>query len=288
VPGAVDPVGVATFGAQVEATAGPVEHAVDLLAVLVGQLSGTGRAAAEGLLGPADELAHLAVDAELLEPGADPLREWWLRCPVPGGPGRFVRWLVVAAHAPTLASRGASGPAPEGGPELGAGCQTREMTAFTVRNRSSATVHAKPARVWDALTDPDLLPRLTPYLREIDADGDRWVWHLARVPVLGVGIAPSFTELMTFDRHSRITFTHDPELPQERAGVDGTYRLAPAGGGTDVAIDLAITVDLPFPSMARPAVRTAMRGVVMAMGSRFSANLVRHLGSSSTPSGVPS
>ena len=158
------------------------------------------------------------------------------------------------------------------------------MTAFTVRNRSSATVAATTTQVWDALTDPDLLPRLTPYLREIEADGDRWVWHLSRVPVLGVGIAPSFTEVMGFEPHSAITFTHDPERPDERAGVDGTYHLRPAATGTRLAIDLAITVDLPFPSMTRPAVQTAMRGVVGAMGSRFSANLVRHLGTA--PSGV--
>jgi carbon monoxide dehydrogenase subunit G len=160
------------------------------------------------------------------------------------------------------------------------------MTAFTVRNRSSATVAATTTQVWDALTDPDLLPRLTPYLREIEADGDRWVWHLSRVPVLGIGIAPSFTELMTFDRQATITFTHDPDRPDERAGVDGTYRLKPSGKGTDLAIDLSITVDLPFPSLARPAVQTAMRGVVAAMGSRFSGNLVRHLDASTTSSGV--
>ncbi len=162
------------------------------------------------------------------------------------------------------------------------------MTAFTVRNRSSAKVEATPAEVWAALTDPGLLPRLTPYLREIEADGDHWVWHLSRVPVLGIGIAPSFTEVMTFDEPTTITFTHDPERPGERAGVDGTYRLRPAGEGTDLAIDLSITVELPFPSLARPAVQTAMRGVVAAMGSRFSANLLRHLGSSASRSGVDS
>jgi carbon monoxide dehydrogenase subunit G len=162
------------------------------------------------------------------------------------------------------------------------------MTAFTVRNRSSATVGAPPAQVWDALTDPVLLTRLTPYLREIESDGDRWVWHLRRVPVLGIGIAPSFTEVMTFEKQATITFTHDPERPEERAGVDGTYRLKPSGAGTDLAIDLSITVDLPFPALARPAVQTAMRGVVAAMGTRFSANLVRHLGTSTSRSGVGS
>jgi hypothetical protein len=117
-------------------------------------------------------------------------------------------------------------------------------------------------------------------------DGDRWVWHLRRVPVLGIGIAPSFTEVMRFEPRSSITFTHDPERPEERAGVEGTYRLTPARTGTDLAIDLAITVDLPFPSLARPAVHTAMRGVVAAMGSRFAAKLVRHLETSAAGSHV--
>lgn len=153
------------------------------------------------------------------------------------------------------------------------------MTEFTVRNRSSATVQAPRAAIWTALTDPDLLPRLTPYLHAIEVDGDRWRWHLARIPVLGVGIAPSFTEVMDFDAPSSITFEHDPTRPDERAGVSGRYHLKEARSGTDLAIDLAISVDLPFPSVARPAVQTAMKGVVGAMGSRFSSNLVRHLDS---------
>ena len=44
-----------------------------------------------------------------------------------------------------------------------------------------------------------------------------------------------------------------------------------------MAIDLAISIDMPFPSLARPAVQTAMKGIVGAMGKRFSSNLVRHL-----------
>ena len=47
--------------------------------------------------------------------------------------------------------------------------------------------------------------------------------------------------------------------------------------GTDVSIELAITVELPFPRVARPAVHPAMRAVVATMGYRFSHNLVRHL-----------
>ena len=152
------------------------------------------------------------------------------------------------------------------------------MAEFTVRNRSAAVVAALRADVWRALTDPDLLPRLTPYLRRIEVDGDRWTWHLTRIPLLGAVVAPSFTEVMTFDEPGSITFEHDPERQDERASVSGKYRLAATSSGTDLRIDLGIAVDLPFPRVAGPAVRTAMRGVVAVMGRRFSTNLVRHLG----------
>lgn len=153
------------------------------------------------------------------------------------------------------------------------------MTSFSVRNRSAATVEAPREDIWAALTDPDLLPRLTPYLARIDADGDRWVWHLRRIPVLSTAVNPSFTEVMGFDEPSSITFRHDEKQAHEQAGVEGAYHLADGHRGTRLSIDLAITVDLPFPRLARPGVETAMKGVVLTMGRRFSTNLVRHLGS---------
>lgn len=151
------------------------------------------------------------------------------------------------------------------------------MTAFTVSTSSSATLSSGREEVWAALTDTELLPRLTPYLRSIDDHGDRWTWHLMRIPVLGSMVSPSFTELMSFDRPSRIDFEHDPSRHDEKAGVQGCYAMSDAGGGTGVRIELAITVELPFPRLARPAVHTAMRAVVATMGARFSHNLVRHL-----------
>jgi carbon monoxide dehydrogenase subunit G len=151
------------------------------------------------------------------------------------------------------------------------------MTAFTVTTASEATVDADRAAVWAALTDPALITRLTPYLHAIDVHGDRWVWHLVRIPVLGKMTSPSFTEVMTYDEPSQITFVHDPERPDEKAGVEGSYHLKEVPGGTHLQIALEITVDLPFPRVARPAVQTAMRAVVAAMGARFSTNLVRHL-----------
>ena len=152
------------------------------------------------------------------------------------------------------------------------------MTRFNARDRSTEVVRAERKAVWAALTDPELLPRLTPYLHSIDVDGDRWRWNMARIPVLGLSVAPSFTERMTFDEPRRIGFTHDPESHQEKAGVEGTYELEEVADGTRLAIDIDICVDLPLPGLSRSAVQGAMRGVIGVMGRRFATNLLRHLG----------
>ena len=47
------------------------------------------------------------------------------------------------------------------------------MTRFHASNQSSATLKSSRVEVWKALTDPELLPELTPYLHRIDVDGDR-------------------------------------------------------------------------------------------------------------------
>ena len=155
------------------------------------------------------------------------------------------------------------------------------MTSFSVSTASTATVDADRQRVWAALTDPDLIVRLTQYLSRIDAAHDqgveRWTWHLVRIPLLGSMVSPSFTEVMTYDEPSRIDFVHDPERTDEKAGVDGRYVLKEARQGTELSIELSITVELPFPKLARPAVHAAMRAVIATMGARFSHNLVRHL-----------
>ncbi len=151
------------------------------------------------------------------------------------------------------------------------------MTTFTVSTSSEEMVRSTREKVWAALTDTELIARITPYLRRIDADGDRWTWHLVRIPLLGSMVSPSFTEVLTFDEPSRIDFVHDPARTDEHAGVEGSYVMKESGSGTDVSIELTICVELPFPKLARPAVQTAMRAVVATMGYRFSHNLVRHL-----------
>jgi uncharacterized protein YndB with AHSA1/START domain len=153
------------------------------------------------------------------------------------------------------------------------------MATFRARDRSSAVLRSPRSEVWAALTDADLIARMTPYVTSIDVDGDRWTWRMGTIPVLHVSVAPHFTEVMEFEPEERIVFTHDPDRPHEMTAVTGTYDLADhPGGGTEVSIDLEIAATLPLPGLARPAVERVMAGVVKHMGAVFSRNLLRHLG----------
>ena len=64
------------------------------------------------------------------------------------------------------------------------------MNRFQATNHSEAVVTADREAIWAALTDPVVLPRLTPLLRTIETDGDLWRWHLTRITILGIGLAP--------------------------------------------------------------------------------------------------
>ena len=104
------------------------------------------------------------------------------------------------------------------------------MATFTTSNRSTATITADVDAVWDVLTDPDLLARLTPFLQSVEEEGTHWVWQMTKVPVLGKSFSFTFRERMDFDEPHRIDFTHDPAPgAEEAAGVAGWYALAPRG-----------------------------------------------------------
>jgi len=153
------------------------------------------------------------------------------------------------------------------------------MNRFSATTDDQAVVPADRDAIWAALVDPDVLPRLTPLLRKIHADGDLWRWELTRIPVLGVSISPSFTERMVFDAPQRIEFTHaPPEGRRERASAEGWYQLDEVEGGTHLHIRLTVTVELPLARAAAPAVRAVMETVMGHTGDRFSVNLLRHLG----------
>src|SRR4051812_34862275 len=121
------------------------------------------------------------------------------------------------------------------------------MTRFSAGTRAGAVVTASRADIWAVLTDPALVAELTPFVRQITADGDHWRWELSGLKVLGIGVAPTFTELMVLDEPERIEFRHDPpDGETERSGVEGWYALTEVDGGTRLVTSLEITLDLPL------------------------------------------
>ena len=152
------------------------------------------------------------------------------------------------------------------------------MTRFSADTRAEAVVTAPRAAIWAALTDPALVAELTPFVRRITEDGDHWRWELSGLKVLGVGVEPAFTELMTYDEPERIEFRHDPpDGERERSGVEGWYELTEVDEGTRLVTSLEITLDLPLPRASSRAVKAAMGKVVDQMGERFSKGLLAHL-----------
>ena len=153
------------------------------------------------------------------------------------------------------------------------------MRTFSAKTSAEAVVPHPPEAIWAVLVDPDLVARFTPFVKQITADGEHWIWELSGIKVLGAGFAPVFTERMTLEEPKRIEFTHEPaEGASERAGVHGWYDLEDLGDeGTRLATSLEICVELPLPRAAGPAVRGTMQGVMATMGARFSKNLLRHL-----------
>ena len=157
------------------------------------------------------------------------------------------------------------------------------MASFSARTRAEAIVLAPQKDIWAALVDPDLMAEFTPFLKRITEDGEHWRWEMSGIDVLGIKVAPAFTEKMTFSEPDRIEFRHDPPAgTKEKAGVEGWYELTPVpeedGGGTSLVTELEITLDLPLPKASGRAVRAAIRKVIDTMGDRFSANLLKHLG----------
>ena len=127
---------------------------------------------------------------------------------------------------------------------------------FSATTVSEAVVAAPREDIWAAITDPTVLPKLTPLLRHIEADGDLWRWDLSRINVLGIVVDPSFTERMSFLPNERIEYTHEPPAgAHEWASAEGWYRLSDHAAGTHLAISITLTVELPLARLAPPPSR---------------------------------
>lgn len=156
------------------------------------------------------------------------------------------------------------------------------MATFSRSRRDTAEVPHSPQAVWDVLSDPDAVARLTPLVSRIDvrdADESRatWVWHLQGVQLPGRVVDLTMTEQMSFEPHRRIGFDHAPLTHHFEAGADGCYALEPVDGHTRLTIDLTISARLPLPGLARRAVGSAMAQVLRHMGSRFAMHLLEEL-----------
>lgn len=153
------------------------------------------------------------------------------------------------------------------------------MSRFSATSKDDAVVAAPRDEIWAALTDPELLPKLTPLLRSIEADGDLWRWEMVRISALGVTIEPSFTERMQFRPKTEIEYHHEPPPnTRERTGAEGWYRLTDVPHGTRLQIALTLHVDLPVPKASGLAVRGVMSAMMDRTGDRFAKNLRHHLG----------
>lgn len=153
------------------------------------------------------------------------------------------------------------------------------MSRFESRNVSRADVPAPRTAIWEVLTDPRALTDLTPLLEGIAVDGDRWCWKLGGIRALGVEVAPSFTEQMTFDDPSCIRFRHDPPAgTTERAGAHGVYELIELDPATTrLHIDITLHVELPLPAVSRRAVERVMSSTMARTGDVFAQRLYDRL-----------
>lgn len=153
------------------------------------------------------------------------------------------------------------------------------MAIFIARNVSASVVPVSAEQIWKHLSDPVSLTALTPLVRSIVVDGNLWRWQLAGIEALGVSVSPAFTERMEFIEPRLIRFNHQsPDGQHERAGADGTYELTPQGDGTELKVDIALTIELPLPRLSARAVERVMKTSMQRTGKRFAVNLYHRLG----------
>jgi carbon monoxide dehydrogenase subunit G len=159
------------------------------------------------------------------------------------------------------------------------------MAKFQSTNVSEADVPAPREKIWEVVTSPERLAQLTPVIDRITANGDLWCWQLKNLDLLGVRVAPSFSERMLFEEERRLTYEHRPPPGKtERAGATGTYTLDDLpDGGTHLSVDLTLHVELPLPAASRRAVERIMSTMMARTGEKFADNLYAYLGVANRP-----
>ena len=153
------------------------------------------------------------------------------------------------------------------------------MAIFTARNVSASVVPVSAEQIWKHISDPASLTALTPLVRSIVVEGNLWRWQLAGIEALAVSVSPAFTERMEFIEPRLIRFNHQSrDGEHERAGADGTNELTPQGDGTELKVDIALTIELPLPRLSARAVERVMKTSMQRTGKRFAVNLYHRLG----------
>ena len=153
------------------------------------------------------------------------------------------------------------------------------MATFSTSNRSAATVTADVEAVWDVLTDPALVARLTPFLQRVRRGGRALGLAADEGARCSARASRSRSASGWTSTPHRIDFTHDPAPgADEAAGVVGWYALALVRMGRTSRRRWRSPSTSPSPVSSGPPSITAMKGVVALMGQRFSHNLLSHLG----------
>jgi ribosome-associated toxin RatA of RatAB toxin-antitoxin module len=123
------------------------------------------------------------------------------------------------------------------------------------RTESSIVVDAPPGDVLDVIADFDAYPEWTGAVREAEVlahDDDGWARTVRFVLDAGA-VRDTYTLAYTWDVRQDGTGTVGWSLVE--AGIlkamDGSYRLRPQGGGTEVTYTLSVEVKMPMLGMLR-------------------------------------
>ena len=126
------------------------------------------------------------------------------------------------------------------------------VNRFTARTEAKAVVAAERQAIWDALVDPGLLARMTPFVKSITADGDRWLWQMAASTSSASGSprrSPSRWSSPSPTASTSAT-TRRPASSEQRRRRRVVRTLADARAAPSWCTSLADHAELPLPRSA--------------------------------------